>query len=184
MVNNMEKRIRELEKDLIWNYCKEYERKMIFWNIIGACSIGIPILILVEIYSKSVVLVFYLAVVLILLLQKYIMHECINVYNTKKYNTSWFLDFCTYCKSIRIEWLYEGKISKVDYELYTIFEKREECNIEMSNLVKREKYLKKIANMEPEYSIEKALEIAKLPEPEKTKELNRLILEEFRIESC
>lgn len=184
MVSNMEKRIKELERELIWNYCKEYERKMIFWNIIGSCSIGIPILILVGLHSKSTALVFYLAVVLVLVLQKYIMHECMCVYNTKKYNLSWFLDFCTYCKSIRIKWLYEGKISKIDYELYTIFEKREECNIEMSNLLKREKYLKKISNMEPEYSVEKALEIAKLPEPEKTRELNKLILEEFRVESC
>ena len=60
----MERRIREIEKDLIWEYCKEHEKKLFKWNIVGILSITIPALMLVRIfYTDSLTLIVYLAVV-------------------------------------------------------------------------------------------------------------------------
>lgn len=185
MANSMERRIREIEKDLIWEYCKEHEKKLFKWNIIGILSITIPALMLVRIfYTDSLTLIVYLAVVLSVLSLKYLQHECVKLYNEKKYTPTWHIDFVTFCTHLRTQWLYEGKISKVEYELYSLHEKKEECTIKMFRIIQEEKRMKKVAKKAPVYSIEQALEIAELPEPEKTKRLNEIILEEFRIESC
>lgn len=181
----MERRIREIEKDLIWEYCKEHEKKLFKWNIVGILSITIPALILVRIfYTDSLTLIVYLAVVSSVLALKYLQHECVKLYNEKKYISTWYIDFVTHSTRLRAKWLYEGRISKVEYELYSLHEKKEECTIQMFRIIQEEKRMRKLAKKAPVYSVEQALKIAELPEPEKTKRLNEIILEEFRIESC
>lgn len=175
----MKKTLERLDKRLIIDYFNEYEFEYVAKSyFISLVCLLLLTVIISAVFNVDIMIIVSLALVDVGLANVITHKRILCEYKKCRQSKSWLKKFKSVTLKYRNDMLFEGFISKPEYDAYKIYEKIELAELELLRFEQRELYLNSLAYKELTYSLDLVEELDSMNEADRRRELNKILNEE------
>lgn len=175
----MKRVLERLNKKLIMEYFNEYETGYVGKTYLLSLLVLVLLTVVpAYLFKAELMLVACIFLVDIGISNLVTNRKVISEYERLRQNKLWFRKFKGITHKYRTDMLYNGYITKAEFDAFLIYEKIEKAELELVEFEKNEERLKSLAFKELTYSLDLIEELDNMPEEERIKEINRIMKKE------